>query len=302
MEQYKTGLISVIIPIYNGERFIPKTIRSLQNQTYENFEVWLVEDHSKDKSKDLLKKICYVDNRFKILEPEEKMGTAVKGQEFALPYCTGEYHFFLSQDDFIDEDLFEKCIMKFKRNNADVVIPNCILYDGVLNKKLGEYPKNNNYNVPLNNREAFVLSLNWKIHGFTMEKMSLFKKVGLKAEFYNSEEYYKRILFLEASNIYFVDSNFYYRQDNPDAITKGRKYIHVDVLATDFLLYKRLYQENFDKNTCKMQLRHIVSEYKKWWLRGIRYNLLFTNNMYFLKMMLKLFIPILQERMRLLMK
>ena len=190
----------------------------------------------------------------------------------------------------------------FKEYNADVVIPNCILFDGNLNSRLGQYPLNNDYHTPLNNREGFELSLEWKIHGFTMEKMSLFKKVGFQAEYYNSDEYYKRLLFLEASKIYFVNSNFYYRQDNPNAITKGRKYIHIDVLMTDFLLYQRLCKENFDKSTCKKHLKHIISEYKKWWFRGVKYHLFLTNNMYFLKTMLKLFVPIQKERIKLLIK
>ena len=110
MKESMLGLISVIVPIYNGESYIPTMIDSIQSQTYQNFEVLLVEDHSTDKSKNLIKKICEADNRFKLLEPKEKMGTAVRGHEYALPFCAGEYHFYLSQDDFLDSDLFEKCI------------------------------------------------------------------------------------------------------------------------------------------------------------------------------------------------
>ena len=49
-------------------------------------------------------------------------------------------------------------------------------------------------------------------------------------------------------------------------------------------------------------LKHIISEYKKWWLRGVKYHLFLENNMYFLKAMLKLFVPIQKERIKLLIK
>lgn len=292
-------IISVIVPIYNGEKYIQKMLKSLVEQTYPYFEVFLVEDHSTDNSKTIISEFCRNDERFKLLEPQEKMGTAVRGQEYALPYCNGEYHFYLSQDDFLDKDFFEKCIEVFDTKKADVAIPNCILYDAFSNKKLGEYPLNNDYEHSLNNHKAFELSLDWKIHGFTMEKMSLFKKVGLKATYYNSDEYYKRILFLEAKGIYFVDSNFYYRQDNPNAITKGIKYIHIDVLTTDFLLYRRLSRENYDKLVCKKHIKKIVSEYRKWIVRGFKYRLFFGNNGYFFSSLIRLFLPIEKERIKL---
>ena len=185
--------ISVIVPIYNGEKYISQMIDSIRNQSYENFEVLLVEDHSTDNSKKILEIVCNEDNRFKLLEPEDKRGTAVRGQEWALPYCSGKYHFFMSQDDFMDNDLFMKCVEKIEMQGADVVIPNCILFQGGgNNRRLGNYPIDHNYNKILDSRTAFELSMQWNIHGFTMERMDLFKKVGLKAEYYNSDEYWKK--------------------------------------------------------------------------------------------------------------
>ena len=283
-----SGKISVIVPIYNGEAYIPKMLESLRNQTYKDFEVLLVDDHSTDKSKMMLKDICRKDDRFKLLKPVEKMGTAVKGQEYAIPYCKGDYHFFLSQDDFMDIDFFEKCMATIEAEGADVVIPNCILYYGEERKeKLGEYPIKGNYEIPLDSRKAFELSIEWKIHGFTIERMDLFKRVGLRADFYNSEEYYKRLLFLDASKIFFVDTNFYYRQDNPNAITKKRNFFHVDILLTDFMLYKKMVEKGYSKTLCRKHLKRITIECLKWYYRGIRYGLWYKKNCYALRMLLK---------------
>lgn len=291
-------LISVIVPIYNGEAYIPRMIESLLAQTYTTFEVLFVEDHSTDHSKKLLEDVCERDHRFIILSPKEKMGTAVRGQVFALPFCTGSYHFYMSQDDFIDDDFFEKCINKFADSEVDVVIPNCILFDNGKKSKLGEYPLNNDYSLPIVSKKAFILSLDWKIHGFTMEKMKLFKQVGIDARYYNSDEYYKRILFLQATKIVFVDTNFYYRQDNKDAITKGIKYMHIDILATNLLLYKKLVEIGTEKSVYKKRLKELNKEYLKWVLRGIKYELYFQNKGYFLKSVLRLFVLLQKENMR----
>lgn len=294
------GKISVIVPIYNGEQYIENLINCLIKQTYKDFEVFFVEDHSTDNSENIIRSYCALDDRLILLNPTEKMGTAVKGQEYALPYCSGKYHFFMSQDDFIDKDFFEKCINKMVEYDADVVIPNCVLFDGMMNKKLGKYPIADDYNSTINNRDAFLLSLDWKIHGFTMEKMDLFRNIGLVAEYYNSEEYMKRMLFFKSRNIRFANTNFYYRQDNPNSITKGRKFFHIDILVTDLLLYKYMKKEKFNAQVCKERLCKINKEYFKWVFRGIKYNLYLKNNCYFLKKIICLSIQLFGENLKLL--
>ena len=117
--------------------------------------------------------------------------------------------------------------------------------------------------------------------------MDLFKRVGLRADFYNSEEYYKRLLFLDASKIFFVDTNFYYRQDNPNAITKKRNFFHVDILLTDFMLYKKMVEKGYSKTLCRKHLKRITIECLKWYYRGIRYGLWYKKNCYALRMLLK---------------
>lgn len=292
--------ISVIVPIYNGEKYIPQMIDSIRNQSYKNFEVLLVEDHSTDNSKKLLETVCNEDDRFKLLEPRDKRGTAVRGQEWALPYCSGKYHFFMSQDDFMDNDLFMKCVEKIEVQGADVVIPNCILFQkGDNNSRLGNYPIDNDYNKILDSRTAFELSMQWNIHGFTMERMDLFKKVGLKAEYYNSDEYWKRILFLESSKIMFADTNFYYRQNNPDAITKKIKYIHVDVVKTDFLLCKRMLKEKYPKKVCKGHLKRITINYVRWYYHAIRHGFWYKKKCYVLRILFSMLFPLIGEWMRL---
>lgn len=293
--------VSIVIPVYNGEVYLPKLIDALKNQTYRNIEVLFVEDQSTDSSKSILEKICSEDKRFNILTADYKLGNAVRGQEFALPFCTGSYYFFLSQDDFIDYDLIEKSLKKSIHENADVVLPNMVLYyDNKENKKALDYPLNGNYDSILLPKEAFWLSLNWKIHGFALRKMDLVRKVGIVAEYYNSCEYCLRKSYLQANKICFVDSNYYYRQDNEGAITKGVKYFHVDVLINSYKLYLELPRANYSKRKCIKQLKQISKDYLYWFYLMIANKLVFVQKCYVLRKLFVLGGALLKEWIKLL--
>lgn len=241
-------LVSIVIPIYNAIRFIPELMDCLLNQTYRDIEFVFVNDFSTDDSFNVLNEYSKKDNRIKLLNRETKGGTAVKGIEYALSYLNGDYYFYLSQDDIIDYDLIEKCLIKSEELNADVVLPNMIWYYGDKTApKHGFYPIMNNYDFTMAPKQAFKLSLEWKIHGFMFVKMELLKKVGVFATYYNSCEFYGRKRLLYANKIAFANTNFYYRQDNPEAITKKKKYIDIDYLSNDILLLKLLEENSYSK-------------------------------------------------------
>lgn len=292
--------VSIVIPVYNGEKYLPRLIDSLRNQTYKNIEVLFVEDQSTDASREILNEICLKDGRFQVLIATHKLGNAVKGQEYALPFCTGAYYFFLSQDDFMDYDLIEKALKKSIEQNADVVLPNMVLYyENKENVKALDYPIDGNYKSYLSPKEAFWLSLSWKIHGFALRRMDLVKKVGIVAEYYNSCEYCLRKSYLSANKICFADTNYYYRQDNEEAITKGIKYFHVDILINSYKLYLELPINNYTKNKCIQQLKQVSKDYLYWVYLMIKHKLVFVKNGYVPRKLLILGRLLLIEWMRL---
>lgn len=264
MDYSMDKLISVISPIYNAVEFLDKMFDSLENQTYSNWELILVNDFSSDNSEDIIKAKAKDDKRIKLINRDTKGGTAVKGIEYGLPFCSGDYFFFMSQDDFFDYDFLEKCLKKAEETDADVVIPNMYLYYGDHSDRLGHFPDNGDYDVVISGRDAFYESLGWNIHSNTFKRMNLTKSVGYKAEYYNSCEYYGRTVFLEAKKIVFCDANFYYRQNNSQAITKNFHYFQIDILTTDILLLEKLYQVKYDKEKVVCRLNDVKAEYKGW--------------------------------------
>lgn len=108
-------LISIITPIYNGEKTIGKTIESVINQTYNKFEMIIVDDLSNDKTVDIVKKYQKKDDRIKLFILDKKSG-ASGARNFAIKKVTGKYVAFLDGDDLWKKDKLEKQV-KFMEDN-----------------------------------------------------------------------------------------------------------------------------------------------------------------------------------------
>ncbi len=112
--------VSVIVPVYNVEKYIEKCLESLVNQTLEEIEIIIVNDGSKDNSIEIIQK--YVENfKEKIIYLEKENGGLSDARNYAIPYATGEYIAFLDSDDYVEIDMYEKMYKKAKEENADLV-------------------------------------------------------------------------------------------------------------------------------------------------------------------------------------
>ncbi len=107
-------MVSVIIPIYNGEKYIVETLNSVINQTYQNFEVLCMIDGSKDQSKALIEAIA--DPRITVLEQENHGATFTRNRAMSL--VSGEYVWFLDQDDLLMPGCFEATITEIERTGS----------------------------------------------------------------------------------------------------------------------------------------------------------------------------------------
>lgn len=99
------GLISIIVPVYNSERYLKDCIKSIQAQTYRHFEVLLVDDGSVDNSRRVCEEACRADGRFRLLAQPHR-GVSFARNE-GMRAAGGEYLFFLDSDDAIHPDLLE---------------------------------------------------------------------------------------------------------------------------------------------------------------------------------------------------
>jgi glycosyltransferase involved in cell wall biosynthesis len=129
--------VSVIIPVYNVERYLMDCVNSVLGQDYENLEVILVDDGSTDKSGEICDEYADLDSRVKVFH--EKNNGAATARNIGLDNATGEYVMFLDSDDFWMDFCLERIIQRFKEKNVEVMFLKCakVKQDGSLAESKG---------------------------------------------------------------------------------------------------------------------------------------------------------------------
>lgn len=131
-------LISVIVPVYNVERYLNQCVDSIINQTYTNLEIILVDDGSPDRCPQICDEYAYRDKRIKVFHTEN--GGQSKARNLALKHCRGDYIAFVDSDDWIKEDTFEKVLSEIKKQNVDVAFYTAnIIMNGICVEKRFQY-------------------------------------------------------------------------------------------------------------------------------------------------------------------
>ena len=112
-------MISVIIPVYNTEKYLDRCIRSVLNSTYKDFEVLLIDDGSVDGSLEICRAYCRLDRRVRLLT--QKHGGVSEARNRGIQESRGEWLVFVDSDDFISEDFFDLIAQK-KHQSCDLLI------------------------------------------------------------------------------------------------------------------------------------------------------------------------------------
>ena len=126
MEKYK---ISIIVSIYNTEKYLEKCIDSLLNQTYQNLEIILIDDCSKDDSFKIMQKYAKKDKRIVLIKNEENLGLA-RSRNKALDLVTGDYIGFIDSDDYIPLNYYEILYKNISANDLVVCDINLVYEKG----------------------------------------------------------------------------------------------------------------------------------------------------------------------------
>lgn len=111
--------LSVIVPVYNKEDYLERSLSSIKNQTYKNIEIIIIDDGSTDRSKEICLKFCTEDTRFKYFY--KKNGGVASARNLGLDKASGEYIGFVDPDDYIDSCMYEKMLNVAIAKNIDIV-------------------------------------------------------------------------------------------------------------------------------------------------------------------------------------
>lgn len=114
---YINETISVVIPIYNGEKFLHRMLDSLIAQTYKDLQVILVDDGSRDASREICERYCKDNKNFTYVWKEN--GGVSSARNLGLKFATGRYMSFLDCDDELENNYFEKLLFEMKKSRVD---------------------------------------------------------------------------------------------------------------------------------------------------------------------------------------
>ena len=197
----KKPKISVIVPVYNVEKYVEKCLDSLTNQTYDNLEIIVVDDCSTDLSYSIVKE--YIVNKKNILLFQNNKNSGLSyTRNFALSQATGDYISYIDSDDFIPIDYYEQMIKKVNEDNPSIVVCDMMIID-----ELSGIPKRNscfgknNFDFVCNNLAASACN--------KLFKKELMKKYKFSEGKINEDLAVVIPLLVEADKISYTDKTYY---------------------------------------------------------------------------------------------
>lgn len=232
--------VSIIVPVYNVEKYLRKCLDSLINQTLKDIEIICVNDGSKDNSPKILEEYAKKDNRIIVIN-QENAGLSV-ARNSGIYIAKGEYIGFVDSDDWVDLDFFEKLYYSATSNDTDIAVGGIIRVTGIKKKKFLNFEKEtltDNVNLKFELCDVPEKSYVWnKIY-----KTEKLKEIGLEFEkgiFYEDCIFTPQALFylgkiVTVPNIYY----YYLRRGNSTVKQRSEKAnadsVYAHKKANDFI-------------------------------------------------------------------
>jgi glycosyltransferase involved in cell wall biosynthesis len=253
MNNLERPLVSIIIPLYNKEKFIHETLESVKSQSDTRWECILVDDGSTDKTLDIAKKYTLIDNRFSLYQRQNDLPKGPSScRNYGVSLAKGDYVIFLDADDILTNTCVENRLQQFSNNiNYDFLVFSMSTFESINSLKidsnrivcptekekalklffLGKYPWC--VSTPIYKKDFFL-----KIGGFNRELQRFTDlELGLKALFYKDSTY---------KVIDIVD--FYYRIDKRTHIERKKNNEFIDSMVRSMFIYKKSIFSKMDKN------------------------------------------------------
>lgn len=195
--------VSLIIPVYNVQDYIEKCMDSVVNQTIDDMEIIIVNDGSKDQSKQKIER--YLEKYPKIKYLEKENGGLSDARNYGLKFATGEYVAFLDSDDYVEKNTYEEMYNLAKKEKSDMVECDFIWeYPNRIREDIGSLYSSKKEMI----EKARVVAWNKLIKREIIEKTNLQFPVGLRYEdvefFYKIVPYINKVSFVKKCLIHYV--------------------------------------------------------------------------------------------------
>lgn len=129
-------VVSIVIPVYNAEKYIEECLDSLLRQTYSDFEIICVDDGSQDRSLEILREYEARDERISVLTQKNQYAGVARNA--GMEHAKGKYLLFLDADDFFCEDMLERVVHEAEKNDTEILVFDACRYDDMQQEVLQE--------------------------------------------------------------------------------------------------------------------------------------------------------------------
>ena len=214
----RTPILSIIIPVYNVEKYIHKCIDSVLAQTHKDFELILINDGSSDSCGGICNEYARSDGRIQVIHQKNSGLSAARNA--GLEIAKGDYIGFVDSDDWIDKSMYENMIAEAKKFEADIVFCNYYKIEGKMLIVVNEPIKPGVCDVS----ECIKLNLIDKIHNYVWNK--IFRRHLFAAEQFTFGKAYEDValtykLFGKANKIVHINKPYYYYRQRADSIVNS---------------------------------------------------------------------------------
>ena len=241
-------LVSIVVPVYNAEKYLEQCLNSIQNQTYKNFEVILVNDGSMDHSESICKGFVEGDSRFRYFLKSN--GGASSARNFGLDHVRGDFITFIDADDWVEENHLEVLINNIKENNSDMAVSSIKKFDNSNNFYFRVYSNEEKYLLNYNklNREEFLVILPKLIaanNSYKVAVSKLFKKeLVTDVRFDESIVYGEDLEFFfkiynDINSISYIDEVTYVYRLHDESSSSKFGQLHME---QELAIYKKMYE------------------------------------------------------------
>lgn len=246
--------VSFVMPVYNASKYIEKAINSIQNQTFTNWELIIIDDASTDDSLKIITKFAEEDERIVVIKSGSNSGHAFTPRRIATMVAKSDLISPLDADDWIDSDYLDQLYSKYKSINADIVYPTMLVEES--HRPMRFIPNHKfNFERSYNGKELVKKTLNgWEIsaNGGLIKKDFYIKCINQvkHSNYIFSDEYLTRVLLINASVVGISKAIYHYRP-NDGSITKRVSSKIFELLIADkylSLLISSSFNENSEEN------------------------------------------------------
>ena len=258
------SLVSIIVPIFNAEKYLRRCVESILCQTFDDFELILVNDGSTDASGQMCDEYTGCSNKVHVIHQKNQGVSAAR--QAGLAAATGDYVIFADPDDWVERTMLEDLLEKAEAENADVVICDMILERQIDGKNEESYfvqePKS------LIPKDVFSQLLLGKLYGSTCNKLyrvETLNKYGIvfpKGIIFCEDLWFNCNLVMQPDvNIAYLNKAYYHydQYSNDNSLTRNYSF----QMAQDYLLFADFLEKNIDNSAFSSELKWVRFNAKK---------------------------------------